>query len=66
MGCSYKAQIFPLRKLTALAHTIHTNIHTYIHIIYARNKQGPLSILPYTLRLLPGISSLLLSTFPVL
>ena len=31
---SCTAQIFQSRKLTALAHTIHTNIHTDINIIY--------------------------------
>ena len=34
MDQSYIEQIFPSRKLRALAHTIHTNIHTDINIIY--------------------------------
>ena len=34
MDGSRTAQIFPSRKLSALAHTIHANIHTDINIIY--------------------------------
>lgn len=34
MNGSYIAQIFQYRKLNALAHTIHKNIHIYIHVIH--------------------------------
>ena len=34
MDGSCVAQIFPSRKLNALAHTIHANIHTDINIMY--------------------------------
>ena len=33
-SCSCIAQIFLSRKLNALAHTIHPNIHTDINLIY--------------------------------
>ena len=33
MDGSCKVQIFPSRKLNALAHTIHTNMYTHINII---------------------------------
>ena len=35
MDGSCIAQTFPSRKLNALAHTIHANIHTDINTIYA-------------------------------
>lgn len=42
MDGSYITQIFPLRKLGALAHTVHANIHTYIHTIYTRKTWSAL------------------------
>ena len=44
MDDSYIAQIFPQRKLRALAHTIHAIKHTHLHIIYIHEKHGPPSL----------------------
>ena len=41
MDGSCIAQIFPSRKLNALAHTIHTNMHTDINIIYTHTHTHP-------------------------
>ena len=44
MGGSCIEQIFPFRKLDALAHTIHANIHTHIHIVHTHTHNDHLHL----------------------